>query len=154
MPCSVAAAVLILTNQNVRRLAVDNGRVTGVIIGSGEFIGARNGVVLATGGYGANPEMSWRFEQLPGSAHEASGLMPASLTGDGLVLGAEIGGILHKVCAGKASFSSSGRTWRNHIVMPMKPVYAARIEDLGLSDFVKVECNACGHAELLWTDML
>ena len=97
MPCSVAAAVLILTNQNVRRLAVDNGRVTGVIIGSGEFIGARNGVVLATGGYGANPEMSWRFEQLPGFAHEASGLMPASLTGDGLVLGAEIGGILHKV---------------------------------------------------------
>src|SRR5437763_5025119 len=97
MPCSVAAAVLILTNQNVRRLAVDNGRVTGVIIGSGEFIGARNGVVLATGGCGANPEMSWRFEQLPGFAHEASGLMPASLTGDGLVLGAEIGGILHKV---------------------------------------------------------
>src|SRR5438046_2753448 len=79
MPCSVAAAVLILTNQNVRRLAVDNGRVTGVIIGSGEFIGARNGIVLATGGYGANPEMSWRFEQLPGFAHEASGLMPASL---------------------------------------------------------------------------
>ena len=80
--------------------------------------------------------------------------MPASLTGDGLVLGAEIGGILHKVCAGKASFSSSGRAWRNHIVMPMKPVYAARIEDLGLSDFVKVECNACGHAELLSADML
>jgi len=39
-------------------------------------------------------------------------------------------------------------------VMPMKPLYAARIEDLGLSDFVKVECNACGHAELLWADML
>jgi 3-oxosteroid 1-dehydrogenase len=89
--------VTVLTNQNVRRLAVDNGRVTGVILGSGEFIGARNGVVLATGGYGANPEMSWRFEQLPGFAHESSGLMPASLTGDGLVLGAEIGGILHKV---------------------------------------------------------
>jgi hypothetical protein len=31
---------------------------------------------------------------------------------------------------------------------------AARIEDLGLSDFVKVECNACGHAELLSADML
>ena len=59
---------MILTNQNVRRLAVDNGRVTGVIIGSGEFIGARNGVVLATVGYGANPKMSWRFEQLPGFA--------------------------------------------------------------------------------------
>jgi len=56
--------------------------------------------------------------------------------------------------AGKASFSSGGRTWRSNIVMPMKPLYAARIEDLGLSDFVKVECNACGHAELLSADML
>jgi succinate dehydrogenase/fumarate reductase flavoprotein subunit len=64
---------------------------------SGETIGARNGVILATGGYGANPQMSWEFEQLPGFAQEASGLMPASLTGDGLVLGAEIGGILHKI---------------------------------------------------------
>jgi hypothetical protein len=41
--------------------------------------------------------MSWEFEQLPGFAHEGSGLIPQSLTGDGLVLGAEIGGIVHKV---------------------------------------------------------
>jgi 3-oxosteroid 1-dehydrogenase len=41
--------------------------------------------------------MSWEFEQLPGFAQEASDLMPVSLTGDGLVLGAEIGGILHKI---------------------------------------------------------
>ena len=36
----------------------------------------------------------------------------------------------------------------------MKSLYAARIEDLGLNDFVKVECAACGHAELLSSDML
>jgi hypothetical protein len=36
----------------------------------------------------------------------------------------------------------------------MKPLYAARIEDLGPSDFVKVECIACGHTELLAADML
>ena len=36
----------------------------------------------------------------------------------------------------------------------MKPLYAARIEDLGPSDFVKVECAACGHTELLSSDML
>jgi hypothetical protein len=41
--------------------------------------------------------MSWEFEQLPGFAHEGSGLIPQSLTGDGLVLAAEIGGIVHKV---------------------------------------------------------
>lgn len=89
--------VPIRTDQDVERLAVENGRVTGVVMRSGQFIEARKGVVLATGGYGANPQMSQEFEQLPGYARDDSGLMPASLTGDGLVLGAEIGGMLHKV---------------------------------------------------------
>jgi 3-oxosteroid 1-dehydrogenase len=89
--------VPILTTQPVARLALDSGRVTGVVTGSGEVIAARRGVLLATGGYGADPQMSWEFEQLPGFAHEGSGLIPQSLTGDGLVLGAEIGGIMHKV---------------------------------------------------------
>jgi hypothetical protein len=31
----------------------------------------------------------------------------------------------------------------------MVPLYAARIQDLGPGDFVKVECVACGHVELL-----
>jgi hypothetical protein len=30
----------------------------------------------------------------------------------------------------------------------MVPPYAARIEDLGPGDFVRVECIACGHDEL------
>jgi 3-oxosteroid 1-dehydrogenase len=92
-----ARSVPVLTDRAVRGLEVENGRVTGVAMRSGDFIGARKGVLLATGGYGANPQMSWEFEQLPGYAHEASGLMPASLTGDGLLVGAEIGGILHKI---------------------------------------------------------
>jgi hypothetical protein len=29
------------------------------------------------------------------------------------------------------------------------PLYAARIEDLGADDFVKVECAACGHDALI-----
>jgi 3-oxosteroid 1-dehydrogenase len=92
-----ARGVTVVTDQQVERLAVESRRVTGVMMRSGETIRARKGVILATGGYGANPQMSWEFEQLPGFAREASGLMPASLTGDGLVLGAEIGGILHKI---------------------------------------------------------
>jgi 3-oxosteroid 1-dehydrogenase len=92
-----ARGVMVLTEQQVERLAVENRRVTGVIMRSGETARARRGVILATGGYGANPEMSREFEQLPGFAQEASDLMPVSLTGDGLVLGAEIGGILHKI---------------------------------------------------------
>jgi len=83
--------------QQVERLVVEDGRVTGVALSSGATITARKGLVLATGGYNANPELCWEFEQLPDFAQEASALMPASLTGDGLVLGAEIGGIVHKV---------------------------------------------------------
>ncbi len=30
----------------------------------------------------------------------------------------------------------------------MVPLYAARIEDLGPGDFVKVDCAACGHTAL------
>jgi 3-oxosteroid 1-dehydrogenase len=92
-----ARDVTVLTDQHVERLAVENHRVTGVVMRSGETINTRKGVILATGGYGANQEMCRQFEQLPGFAHEASGLAPASLTGDGLVLGAEIGGVLHKI---------------------------------------------------------
>ena len=36
----------------------------------------------------------------------------------------------------------------------MVPLYAARIEDLGPGDFVRVECIACGHDELLAPDVL
>jgi 3-oxosteroid 1-dehydrogenase len=92
-----SGGVPVLTEQHVESLAVEDRRVTGVVMRSGETIRAREGVILATGGYGANPQMSREFEQLPGFAQEASDLMPASLTGDGLVLGAEIGGILHKI---------------------------------------------------------
>jgi 3-oxosteroid 1-dehydrogenase len=89
--------VSVLTDQDVESLAVEDGRVSGVVMRSGEVVLARRGVILATGGYGGNPQMCWDFEQLPGFAHEGSGLTPASLTGDGLVLGAEIGGIVHRV---------------------------------------------------------
>jgi len=117
----------VLTDQHVERLAVENRRVTGVIMRSGETIGAGKGFILATGGYSANPQMSWEFEQLPGFAQEASGLMPASLTGDGLVLGAEIGGILHKI-------ENSLRVMLSYTIPPEKPggtatcVYAGIVE--------------------------
>jgi 3-oxosteroid 1-dehydrogenase len=92
-----ARGVTVLTDQHVESLAVENKQVTGVVMRSGESIRARKGVILATGAYSANTQMNWEFEQLPGIAQEASSLAPASLTGDGLVLGAEIGGILHKI---------------------------------------------------------
>jgi hypothetical protein len=36
----------------------------------------------------------------------------------------------------------------------MVPLYAARIEHLGLADFVRAECLACGHDELIPTSAL
>jgi 3-oxosteroid 1-dehydrogenase len=89
--------VPILTDQQVDCLAVEGQRVTGVIMASGERIAARKGVIIGTGGYSANAQMSRDFEQIPGIDQEPDSLSLASLTGDGLVLGAEIGGILHKI---------------------------------------------------------
>jgi 3-oxosteroid 1-dehydrogenase len=89
--------VPVLTNQQVDRLAVEAGRVTGVIMASGERIAGRKGVIVGTGGYSANAEMSRDFEQIPGIDREPDSLSLASLTGDGLVYAAEIGGILHKI---------------------------------------------------------
>jgi hypothetical protein len=31
----------------------------------------------------------------------------------------------------------------------MVPLYSARIEDLGPGDFVRVQCVACGHDEII-----
>jgi len=36
----------------------------------------------------------------------------------------------------------------------MVPLYAARIEDLGPGDCVRVQCIACGHDDLLRADQL
>jgi hypothetical protein len=36
----------------------------------------------------------------------------------------------------------------------MPPLYAARIEDLGPGDFVKVDCAACQHVALLTPEAL
>ena len=36
----------------------------------------------------------------------------------------------------------------------MRPLYAARIEDLGPGEFVKVDCAACHHVALLTPEAL
>jgi hypothetical protein len=76
--------------------------------------------------------MSWEFEQLPGFAHEGSSLIPQSLTGDGLVLGAEIGGIVHKVensLRVMLSYTIPAEIPAAHrrVSMPASSNYAARI---------------------------
>jgi 3-oxosteroid 1-dehydrogenase len=93
----LARNVSIRTGQSVERLVVEAGRVSGVVMASGETIAATKGVLIATGGYHANPEMAQEYEGLPGMLQEPSSLAPASITGDGLVLGGEIGAVIRKV---------------------------------------------------------
>src|SRR6266851_1087128 len=122
-----ARGVPVLTDRHVECLAVENGRVIGVVMRSGETIRAKKGVLLATGTYSANPQMMRQFEQLPGVADEPSSLAPASLTGDGLVLGAEVGGIVHKI-------ENSLRLMLSYTIPPERPggtatcVYAGIVE--------------------------
>src|SRR5205814_10591458 len=46
------------------------------------------------------------------------------------------------------------RTFRGLIGARMLPLYAARIEDLGSGDFVKVDCLACQHFAFLTPEAL
>jgi succinate dehydrogenase/fumarate reductase flavoprotein subunit len=80
------------------RLVTDGGRVCGVQAhrhtdGDGQvLVGARSGVVLATGGYQANPVLRQRFQ--PGFAAHSPYLGIEACRGDGHVIGAAVGGDL------------------------------------------------------------
>ena len=80
----------IMTRQKVESLTFDGKRVIGVRMEGGETINAAKGVVLATGGYDWNVELAKGLEGLPNLVP----MGPESLTGDGLVLGAEVGAMI------------------------------------------------------------
>ena len=88
----LARNVEIVTGQSARQLVLDKGHVRGVVTDGGS-IRARHGVVLATGGYESNPTLVAAFEGLPGWMSQC----PTSVTGDGLVLGTEVGGAIHLI---------------------------------------------------------
>jgi 3-oxosteroid 1-dehydrogenase len=85
--------VPIMTGCQVDRLDFDGKRITGVQMAGGETINATKGVVLATGGYDWNVELARGLEGLP----DLVPMAPESLTGDGLMLGAEVGAIIHRI---------------------------------------------------------
>ena len=92
-----ARGIPVLLDREVDHLMFHAERVGGVILKSGERFDATNGVVLATGGYHANPQLAQELEGLPGMMQEPSSLAPASITGDAIVLGGELGAIVRKV---------------------------------------------------------
>ena len=81
------------TDATVDRLVLHAGRVTGVQLANGRSIRARQGVVIATGGYESNDTMVKNYEGLP----EWCSMFPDTLTGDGIVMAAEHGACVHTI---------------------------------------------------------
>jgi urocanate reductase len=88
--------VTIMLNTRATELITDGGRVTGVKAeksdGTPVTLTASKGVVMATGGYGANPKMAMEYDNYWGVLTED---MPttnsALLTGDGIIMGQAVG---------------------------------------------------------------
>ncbi len=88
--------VTIMLNTQADELMTENGRVTGVKAtktdGTPVTLTASKGVVMATGGYGANPAMAIEYDNYWGVLTET---MPttnsALLTGDGITMGKAVG---------------------------------------------------------------
>jgi 3-oxosteroid 1-dehydrogenase len=86
--------VAVLTNAPVAELVLgDGGRVAGVRLATCELVEARHGVVIASGGYECSPELMRDFDALPGYEPHS----PPSATGDGLIMGAEIGAAIRRI---------------------------------------------------------
>lgn len=98
-PLADAAAkqcVEIMLETKGTELIVENGRVTGVKAekadGTPVVLKAGKGVIMATGGFGANPEMVAKYntywEKIPNNMKTTN---TANATGDGIVMGEKVG---------------------------------------------------------------
>jgi succinate dehydrogenase/fumarate reductase flavoprotein subunit len=88
------AGVELWNNASMQRLVHENGRICAVEVERNHKtvrIEVRRGVVLASGGFSANPDM--RAKHIPFSEHHIS-LMPPGNTGDGLRAAQEAGAVL------------------------------------------------------------
>lgn len=93
---ALAAGVEIWRNAPAVRLRAENGRVTGIVVqreGRTVEVSTRCGVVLASGGFSANPIM--RAKYIPYAEHHVS-LTPESNTGDGLSMALELGAAMEE----------------------------------------------------------
>ena len=90
LKCLLARGVQVETSCVADQLLREGDRVTGIIAGDRRIL-ARQGVLLATGGYESNDALVRAYEGLPDWMSQ----VPSSVTGDGLVLGMEAGGAVH-----------------------------------------------------------
>src|ERR1044072_9839073 len=83
---------MIRINAGVECLIAETGRVVGVRTVAGESIGARLGVILASGGYEGNPDLVQRFEGLPDWMNP----FPPPQQGDAMVMATELGAAVYR----------------------------------------------------------
>jgi len=69
------------------KLLRTNGEIEGVVTSTGQQVRARRGVVLATGGWEGDPELTKNFEGLPGWVSP----FPDAVSGDGYHLATDVG---------------------------------------------------------------
>ena len=90
------AGVPVWLNTTMTGLEISNGRVTGVRVtradGSEAVVGARRGVLLASGGFEQNAEMRAKYQRAPIGTDWTVG-SPGN-TGEGIEFGAAAGGVL------------------------------------------------------------
>jgi succinate dehydrogenase/fumarate reductase flavoprotein subunit len=96
--------VPIMFETTVKELVKEDGRVIGLVVqaeGKTLRIKARQGVVLATGGYGHNTKFRKQFMPQPTPPQTVA---CASNTGDGLVMGLQHGGVVAPESQGPGAF--------------------------------------------------
>jgi len=90
----INAGVDIFTATPARRIIMKNGAVAGVMAtdsdGNDMFIACR-AVILATGGFGNNPELVEKYSWLARTAHFMYKCVPTENNGDGLNMALEVG---------------------------------------------------------------
>lgn len=87
------AGVTLWNRTPARQLVIEKGRIVGVLVerdGQPLELRARRGVVLASGGFGANEEL--RQKLMPQSASGWS-LQPEGCKGEGIAMGQAVGGV-------------------------------------------------------------
>lgn len=90
------AGVTLWNNSRARHLVLDGERVVGVTFereGREETVQARRGVMLATGGFGANAEMRRKYVPF---ADAGWSVQPEGSQGDGVNMGVEAGGSINE----------------------------------------------------------
>jgi 3-oxosteroid 1-dehydrogenase len=89
----VRRSIAIRAGTAVDRLVLEAGRVSGLQLKDGKTVRARRGVVIAAGGYESNDVMVKNYEGLP----DWCSMFPDTLTGDGIIMAAECGAIVHTI---------------------------------------------------------